>query len=432
MKKPGFIEQHPRGGGEYRLPLFRLTIKVHKTPVQGRPITGNQRWITQPLAELLAELMQPYVKETPVFTKDSDQINRELNEFSVGGDDLIIVYDIVRLYPSIPHELCYVLLRRHLNAQGCRYTDFVIAALRIILNRNYCVFNGRTWRQFIGFATGISCGAEIANLFIYVLTRFVFRRYEEYISLHRRFIDDGIILWSGSKQAALAMFTDVNALDINIELTFEISALKAIFLDILIFKGSRFKRLGFLDTKTYQKPMSRHLFTPFNTEAPHACKLSIVHTELRRYIKRSSARADYIVIATALRQRLSVRGFPSWFLQDAFRSGPKYSDRQKFLLAKSAPTEEAKPVIVFATTFSRTLQLSGLSRAIFLNQLRYLPRYMLQQVDFLNAWRAGRKLGALLICYDFSKVSKKTNTMDRTVYLTEQLSNMQISSVDSA
>ena len=188
--------------------------------------------------------------------------------------------------------------------------------------------------------------------------------------------------------------------------------------------------------------MSRHLFTPFNTEAPQACKLSIDHTELRRYIKRSSARADYIVIATALRQRLSVRGFPSWFLQDAFRSGPKYSDRQKFLLAKSAPTEEAKPVIVFATTFSRTLQLSGLSRAIFLNQLRYLPRYMLQQVEFLNAWRAGRKLGALLICYDFSKVSKKTNTADRidspsqgdsTVrHLPAQLSNLQISPLDSA
>ena len=212
------------------------------------------------------------------------------------------------------------------------------------------------------------------------------------------------------------------------------------FLDILIFKGSRFKRLGFLDTKTYQKPMSRHLFTPFNTEAPHACKLSIVHTKLRRYIKRSSARADYIVIATALRQRLSVRGFPSWFLQDAFRSGPKYSDRQKFLLAKSAPTEEAKPMIVFATTFSRTLQISGLSRAIFLNQLRYLPRYMLQQVEFLNAWRAGRKLGALLICYDFSKVSKKLNPGridspsqgNSTANLTEQLSNLQISPLDSA
>jgi hypothetical protein len=68
--------------------------------------------------------------------------------------------------------------------------------------------------------------------------------------------------------------------------------------------------------------MSRHLFTPFNTEAPQACKLSIVRTELMRYIKRSNARADYIMIATSLRQRLSVREFPSWFLQDVFRFGP--------------------------------------------------------------------------------------------------------------
>jgi hypothetical protein len=59
---------------------------------------------------------------------------------------------------------------------------------------------------------------------------------------------------------------------------------------------------------------------------------------------------------------------------------------------------------------------------------------MLQQVIFLNAWRANRKLGALLICYDFPKVSKKLYTTARidspsqgdsaTVYLTEQLSNL--------
>ena len=268
-----------------------------------------------------------------------------------------------------------------------------MAALRIILNRNYCNFNGQTWRQFIGFATGIACGAEIANLFIFVLTRFVFRHYDEYISLHRRFIDDGFMLWSGGHATALAMFAALNALDPNIQLTFEISALSAIFLDLVIFKGSHYQRLGFLDTKTYQKPVNRHLFTPFNTEAPRHCKLSIVHTELRRYIKRSTAWRAFIDIATAFRQRLSARRFSSWFLQLAFRSGPRYSDRQKFLTAKvTDTTADSKPAIVYATTFSRTLQTSGLLRAIFLNQLRYLPWYILEQVKFLNAWRAGRKL----------------------------------------
>ena len=113
--------------------------------------------------------------------------------------------------------------------------------------------------------------------------------------------------------------------------------------------------------------MNRHLYTPYCTSAPEHTKLSVVHTELRRYIKRSSARADYIVIATQLRQRLSLRGHPNWFLQKAFRSGPRYEDRQKFLAGKTAAATIAAelPVIVFATTYFRTLEQSGLLRAIF-------------------------------------------------------------------
>jgi hypothetical protein len=61
---------------------------------------------------------------------------------------------------------------------------------------------------------------------------------------------------------------------------------------------------------------------------------------------------------------------------------------------------------------------------------------MLQQVNFLNAWRAGRKLGALLLCYDFSKITAaridSPNQGNSTAILTEQLSNLQISPLDSA
>jgi hypothetical protein len=70
--KPSFIEQNAKIGEEYTLPLFRLTIKVHKTPPEGRPVTANQNWITQPLVELVAHLLQP--------------INRELDAFGAGAD----------------------------------------------------------------------------------------------------------------------------------------------------------------------------------------------------------------------------------------------------------------------------------------------------------------------------------------------------------
>ena len=114
----------------------------------------------------------------------------------------LLTYDVVRLYPSIPHTLCYTLLHRHLRASGCSYASFLINALKIILNYNFCNFNGKTWRQHTGFATGIACGAEVANLFVFILTRFVFARYSAYIFYHRRFIDDGLLVWTGTRAQA--------------------------------------------------------------------------------------------------------------------------------------------------------------------------------------------------------------------------------------
>jgi hypothetical protein len=44
--------------------------------------------------------------------------------------------------------------------------------------------------------------------------------------------DDGFIVWRGTAAAARTMFAELNALDSNIKLTFEISNYKAIFLDL--------------------------------------------------------------------------------------------------------------------------------------------------------------------------------------------------------
>jgi hypothetical protein len=60
------IDKHPRTFRDYSLPFFRCTIKVHKSPPECRPITGNQCWITQPVAEMVAQLLKPYVEELPV------------------------------------------------------------------------------------------------------------------------------------------------------------------------------------------------------------------------------------------------------------------------------------------------------------------------------------------------------------------------------
>jgi hypothetical protein len=153
---------------------------------------------------------------------------------------------------------------------------------------------------------------------------------------------------------------------------------------------------------------------PFNSEHPVACKLSIVHGELRRYIKRSSARDDYIGLAGLLRQRLHLRGFPFWFLAKAFASAPRYEQRSDLLALKPSSNNDM-PAIVFATTFSRQLLNSGLSRAIFKNQhMLGSHRVDWQAVKFMTAWRAGFKLGKSIIAFQFPKPVRKRDSSSKS------------------
>jgi hypothetical protein len=216
-----------------------------------------------------------------------------------------------------------------------------------------------------------------------------------------RFIDDGLLLWRGTHAAALNMFRELNALDPNIELTYNISRSSAIFLDIEIFKGEQWDTRRVLDTRTYQKPVNRYLYTPYNSEHPTHCRVSIVHGELRRYIKRSAARDDYLLIALQFRQRLHLRGFPFSFLAKAFASGPRYEQRNDFLTCSPAPRAASSPAIVFSTVYNRHLQNCSLSQAIF--SLRDILPAHFSEVQFINAWKVGRKLGGQLIAYQFPK-----------------------------
>jgi hypothetical protein len=168
----------------------------------------------------------------------------------------------------------------------------------------------------------IACGVEIANIFIFALTQYVFARFGDYILNHDHYIDDGFTVWTGTTLMVATMFNELNALDPNIGLTYSVSPSATIFLQLFIFKGHLFKTQWLLDTKTYQKPMNKYLMLPFCNEHTTSCKLTIVHGELRRYIKRSSTRDEYIQIAGLLRQRLHLRGFTLWFLAKAFASAP--------------------------------------------------------------------------------------------------------------
>ena len=169
-------------------------------------------WCTQPLALLLADLLQPYVTATDTYVKDTDDFTRRLAGIRVPTSTFLVTYDVERLYPSIPHDSCLFEVERHLRERGCRLSAFAVTILGLILSLNVCEFDNKIFLQLTGFATGVACGGEVAHLWLEGVLQQVVGQFHAFMQLlHVRYIDDGFLLWTGSYQSCLDFFTACNA-----------------------------------------------------------------------------------------------------------------------------------------------------------------------------------------------------------------------------
>ena len=401
----------PQSGRRFRVPSFRLLYKIHKDPIEYRPLTGNFCWITQPYALLLSFLLLPFVRATSTYLKDSGTFIVDIANMKVGGDHFLVTYDVCRLYPSIPHDKCFRFLRNHLHDMHFYLATFCASALLIILGYNFCYFGGDVFHQNVGFATGVACDADTAHIFLEELLCATFARHAHLFYCHRRYIDDGIMVWIGIADQLLSLFAELNSLDPNIERTFEYSKVSGVFLDVNFFKGPGWRLTGFLDTSVFQKSVNMYLYTPPSSEHPRHCCFGLVSGEVTRYIRLSSSFASFVAITLAFHKRLRARGFSQDLLRQAFERAPSYDMRPE-ILSKIQPSSapEAAPAqtdfsdvpsLVFSPVFSRALFAAGLSRTIFLNRIGLPPP--LNDAKFINAYRIGRKIGSRLIRYRFHR-----------------------------
>lgn len=389
----------PCTGKPFRIPSYRVLYKIHKAQLQFRPITGNHCWCTQPLAALLAFLLRPFiVNNISTHVPDTDSFQRGLLSLLVNLSSFIVTYDVERLYPSIPHEAAVRCLRTFLTRAGCAFVEFAVTALEFILGNNFCIFGGVMRQQFIGFATGVACACEAADIYLDVTLMPFFARHVPPLTQHKRYIDDGCLPnWTGSYASVAACFGDINANNPDdLVLTYEISERgPVVFLDLLLIKDDAWRHTGLISTACYQKPVNRYLYLPFLTEMPRHVLEGFIRGEIIRYVKRCSAITPFLEMLRLFWTRLSVRGYPAHFLFETFRSAADYTQRAALLAKPAHSAADSTRSQVLILTFSRSLHQAQLGR--ILHEHRYLLPAKLQELKVILAWRAPRKLGGMLI-----------------------------------
>lgn len=85
---------------------FYVLPKIHKPgfPPAGRPIVAAQQSLHEPVSRYIDSILQPFVRQTRYFLLDTTDFITKIEGVNIPVASLILSFDVVSLYTSIPHE----------------------------------------------------------------------------------------------------------------------------------------------------------------------------------------------------------------------------------------------------------------------------------------------------------------------------------------
>ncbi|XP_062592820.1 uncharacterized protein LOC134254311, partial [Saccostrea cucullata] len=255
-----------------------------------RPIVGGPNSSTQRLSHLLDILLKPYCQKVPSFVRDDlDFINHLPTH--VTSNTKLVTLDVVSLYTNIPTELGLLAVKfwteNYPDVLNNRFQrDFILEALKLVLDNNTFEFADHHYLQIKGTAMGTKVAPTYATLTLGYLehklhdqlcTLWGIESANKIRSKWKRFLDDCFILWEEDVDKLTEFYDLLNQMNSDIKFTMETDDLQMPFLDVLVTKDNTS-----LNTDIYYKPTDTHQYLHFGSSHPHHTKTAIPYNLARR------------------------------------------------------------------------------------------------------------------------------------------------------
>lgn len=326
---------------------FYIIPKIHKNPMVGRPIAASHSYITRPLSIFVDEFVKPRLK-MPTVLRDSGELIQALESIRLPSQCFLVTADVISLYPNVDIKKALIALDLLLREAKAPETPLLIQFARLVFENNVLKteFSEEIFHQIYGIAMGTPFAVTAANEFMYYLEKDLVSQFSNNLVLYKRFIDDIFCIWKGPRDKLLDFLSCLNSRNDRIKLTYVIEENKISFLDLLLYKDSNSNRLHF---STFQKPLNKYLYIPFESFHPGSNKKAFIRGELMRYTRNSSTFEAFSETRAKFWKRLRLRGYPIRFLLPIFRE-VKYSNRSMWLSRKVKT--RADRMVVFKSTFN--------------------------------------------------------------------------------
>ena len=361
---------------------FYSIPKIHKQNFGTRPITATHSYCLSRPSMALADYLQLEVNKHDCIAQDSRMVVRQLEKLVIKEPCVILTYDIESCYPNMNIRHAIETITSHLVHN--REQSGWMKLLQLINYNNFVTYAGEIYRQMQGTATGTQVAPPFCNLYLYYLFKNILD--DSAILFNSRYIDDGLVICKTRDDAHRIAHLINNVSNLNI--TYDISYTSGIYLDLIIYKGSRFNKSGIFDLTTYFKPTNKLLYLPFSSCHPTHMKTGVTKGEAIRLLRNNCHKAKWIQQCTFVFKGLMARGYPPSMIKKSWAK-IRFEDRDKYIWENSV-REKPQGMLIVTTyhpltrIFWKSMKIQFPFPKIFIPNNKH--EYSKKQTELLRKW----------------------------------------------
>ena len=348
--------------------------KIHKNPIAVRPIVSGCGGPTEKISQLVDHHLKPHIPKMQSYLKNSGDLISILENTPIPEPCTLATIDVKSLYLNIPHEEGIQAVLNRLYSTPEKTEKMSLPAnvmsdlLRIVLEHNYFQFTDKMFHQIQGTAMGTIMAPSYANIFMAELEESLLKNYTKQPLLWKRYIDDILCIWPGPQQELDHFIQYLNEAHPTIKFTHESSVHSVDFLDVTIYKGSRYTSSHILDIQPFFKKTNKFQYLQFNSAHPRNIFTSLVKGELTRLLRACSNEQTYEHTTHKILQAFKDRGYPDDMLQRILQSVP-FTNRTALLQQNKKENQPEQSTSFLKVNYTPSLNTSSLREILKPNHL---------------------------------------------------------------
>ena len=317
------------------------------TSLTMRPIIAGPKCTTSRLSDFIDKILRPFLCKVESYVRDDiDFLTKMPREADTKR--VFATFDITSMYTNIENSLgleaIKFWLENYPETKPRNIPDqFIINAIRIILEQNTFNFDNRTYLQIFGTAMGTKCAPVYATLVIAYLETKLYKKLEEKFGLEARkkfqqewmrYLDDCFIYWDTRLGAVTQLYIMLNELHHNMKFTIETNDQRMNFLDIAMMVEKKK-----VITDINYKPTDNHNYVPFNSNHPKHTLKNIPYNLARQLCTIVDSKKTLKMRMKELQETLTHLGYPQKLIENGFKKS-KAIPQEELRTAKEKSSNE--------------------------------------------------------------------------------------------